>query len=458
MKKITILLLALVYFTTAKAQKVYFIYFQSENQQPFYARLGEKILNSTSGGYLILSKLRDSTYSMNIGISGSQTPEQPFSITVNKKDQGFLLKNFGVDGWGLFNFQTLTVTRPVQTNPVNVIKTEKRESNSFTDLLAKAADDSTLKERPVVLKTEVKKPEDSISAIVKQEVVEKKIEDVEIKKPVEVINTKDVKKPEDSISAIVKLEIVEKKISDTVSNKSVVIEKPVEIIKPPVIENPVEAVVKTVNENEKVVRPLENNAEIKPEAYRKSSVQKKSESSTTDGFGLTFIDIYPGGEMDTIRILIPAEKQKPVVSDDKTGEKRFLEISSSDTLISNQKSEKIELSKGKEIYPVTEVNKIPKINSCNQVATEEDFFKLRKKMAAETTDENMIDEGKKVFKQKCFSTEQIKNLSALFLQDEGKYKFFDAVYSSVTDMQNFKSLLVELKEEYYINRFKAMVQ
>ena len=184
MKKITILLLALVYFTCAKAQKVYFIYLQSENQQPFYARMGERVHNSTPGGYLILSKLRDSTYSMNIGVQGSQTPEQLFSITLNKKDQGYLLKNFGESGWGLFNFQSLAITKPAQINQVNLVKTEKRESNSFTDLLAKAADDSTLKERPVILKTELKKPEDSISVVVKQEVVEKKAEDSVNKKPV----------------------------------------------------------------------------------------------------------------------------------------------------------------------------------------------------------------------------------------------------------------------------------
>ena len=71
------------------AQKVYFIYLQTDNQQPFYARMGEKIYNSNPSGYLILSNLRDSSYSINIGIQGSQTPDQPYSITVNRNDQGF---------------------------------------------------------------------------------------------------------------------------------------------------------------------------------------------------------------------------------------------------------------------------------------------------------------------------------------------------------------------------------
>ena len=69
----------------------------------------------------------------------------------------------------------------------------------------------------------------------------------------------------------------------------------------------------------------------------------------------------------------------------------------------------------------------------------------------------MIAEAKKVFKTKCFSTLQIKNLSALFLTDESKYKFFDAAYQYVSDLENFSTLQSELKDEYFINRFKAMI-
>ena len=78
-------------------------------------------------------------------------------------------------------------------------------------------------------------------------------------------------------------------------------------------------------------------------------------------------------------------------------------------------------------------------------------------MASESSDDNMVNEAKKGFKIKCYSTEQIKNLSTLFLTEEGKYKFFDAAYSYVSDMPNFSSLQSELKSEYFLNRFKAMI-
>ncbi len=99
------------------------------------------------------------------------------------------------------------------------------------------------------------------------------------------------------------------------------------------------------------------------------------------------------------------------------------------------------------------------INSdCKSMATDEDFLKLRKKMAAQKSDENMIVIARKTFVSKCFSTEQVKNLSSLFLKDEGCYNFFDAAYPHVNDTQNFQTLVSRLTDEYYINRFKAMIR
>ena len=71
---------------------------------------------------------------------------------------------------------------------------------------------------------------------------------------------------------------------------------------------------------------------------------------------------------------------------------------------------------------------------------------------------SMLTEAKKYFKTKCFTTGQVKNLGLLFLNDEGKYKFFDLAYAYVTDIDKFSVLQNELKEEYYINRFKAMLR
>jgi hypothetical protein len=455
MKKITLFLFVLQLFSVVKAQKVYFIYIQSENQQSFYARMGEKVFNSTASGYLILSKLTDSTYSMNIGIQGSQSPEQFFSITVNKKDQGFLLKNFGEKGWGLFNLQSLAVILPASNDRVSIVKTEKRESNAFTDLLAKAADDSTVKEKPVVIKTEVKKMEDPIEVQAKKEELKREtldtlgnIMNAEVKKPELPVEKKE--ELHEEIKDTVKLKV------DEIKKTEVLVEQKEDIkvdMKP----------VQQVKTEEKKANQPDQNSEKKTEEhsmtepYQKSSVIKHSESSTTEGFGLIFLDVYPGGTTDTIRILFPGEKQKPAATELNKEEKKFLDIISQDTAhgkINVGQIEKIADTNSKSEPP----GKIlQKNNHCLQTADYDDFYKLRKKMAAVINDENMINEAKKIFKSKCFMTEQIRNLSTLFLTDEGKYKFFDMAYSYVSDSGNFYSLQSELKDEYYLNRFKSML-
>jgi hypothetical protein len=78
-------------------------------------------------------------------------------------------------------------------------------------------------------------------------------------------------------------------------------------------------------------------------------------------------------------------------------------------------------------------------------------------MAAAEGDDDMISQAKKYFKLKCFSVPQIKNLGALFLNDESKYNFFDAAYKYATDKTAFATLETELKDPYFINRFKAML-
>jgi hypothetical protein len=57
-------------------------------------------------------------------------------------------------------------------------------------------------------------------------------------------------------------------------------------------------------------------------------------------------------------------------------------------------------------------------------------------MATKEKDEAMIREAKKYFRKACFSTEQIRNLSGLFLTASGKFQFFDAAYPYVSDQRS----------------------
>lgn len=484
MNKLILCLLFLVTGLVASSQKVYFVYIQSEADQPFFVRVNQKANSSTGSGYLILPKLRDSSYNLSIGFPQNKWPEQNFSIAVNNKDHGYLLKNFGEKGWGLFDLQTLAVQMPTAgtVKTETVAKPENKDVSAFTDILSKAADDPSLKEKPVQPKVEEKKPES-----IPQEVVKKEEPKIEAKEPVVVKSVEIVEKP------------IVKKEEPKVEVKETVVTRPAEVIPQPVVKNeepkveaketittkPVEIAEKPIEKKEELKAEVKETVITKPvvkeevktipiEEYKKSVIIKKSESSTTEGFGLVFFDDYQNGTKDTIRLLIPNSKPVvAVVKEEPKEEKKFLDITTEATKTEEKKTEVVELPVAKKEEPKIEV-KEPAVakpvtteatvikpvvkNNCTAMADESDFFKLRKNMAAAESDDEMISEANKNFKAKCFTVQQVKNLGALFLSDGGKYKFFDAAYTFVSDTENFSSLQAELKDEYYINRFKAMLR
>jgi hypothetical protein len=408
----------------ASSQKVYFIYIQTENSQPFFVKLKEKIYSSTTSGYIILSKLVDTTYSFSIGLANNSAAQQSFSVIVNRKDHGYLLKNFGEKGWGLFDLQTMEVKMSGTVIPKTAenATASGKDVPAFTESLSKASGDPSLKERPMQpIKTEEKAAEPVITEKTQTVVITKTAEpDPSIKTEIKTIAEEPQKKKESLTPESVKEEKSNIKIEP--------LPEPVQKQPEPVQPVAIEPVQKQPEPAQPVIiEPVQKQQEVTEapiaEPYKASLVKKKSESSTTEGFGLTYTDTYTSGEIDTIKLLIPNPKTPAAIV-------------------------KIEEK------PVPVENKI----ACITVAAEADFFLLRKTMAAADGDDAMISEAKKVCKEKCFSTTQYKNLSSLFLTDEGKYKFFDAVYNYTNDAVNFPSLQAELKEEYYINRFKAMLR
>jgi hypothetical protein len=94
---------------------------------------------------------------------------------------------------------------------------------------------------------------------------------------------------------------------------------------------------------------------------------------------------------------------------------------------------------------------------CKHIASDDEYAKLRKRMAAETDSDQMMSLAMKSFKKSCFTTDQVRNLSFLFAGEDTKYKFLEDAYPYVSDAWNFKSLQALFTTTYFINRFKALV-
>ena len=399
MKTLLQLILMLVFNTVLHAQQYYFAYVQTDNKQPFYIKVNNKLLSSSASGYVVIPKLSTGIYSLNIGFPKDQWPQQTIPLTVTNTDAGFLLKNFGEKGWGLYNLQTMQVAmnneKAVTTTPVTA-----GNDDVFTNTLSGAANT-----------------------------------DLSVPKQLKV--------------------------------------------DPVVVQQPQKAIV--IKEDTKVVGNVSS-----------KSITKINSTTDNDGRSYTYVD-RTGGLTDTINVFITAtktilpaepvkqiviteEKPKPVtkvvnIKDEKddvkeTKSTKFLDIDMSTPAATSTVTE----TAPKPIQPEPIVNvakptsvvkdkPVVSFNSdCKAMANDNDFLKIRKKMAAANSDDDMIDAAKKAFKTTCFSVEQIKNLSALFLNDAGKYNFFDAAYPRIFDSQNVATLQNLLTDQYYITRFKAMVR
>jgi hypothetical protein len=71
--------------TIVRAQQDYFIFISSENTQPFYIRLNEHTYSSSAIGHLVIPRLRDTTYTLEVGFPKKQYPERTFVVSLDKK-------------------------------------------------------------------------------------------------------------------------------------------------------------------------------------------------------------------------------------------------------------------------------------------------------------------------------------------------------------------------------------
>ncbi len=352
----------------AQAQQNYFVYMRTDNKQPFYVKVNEKLLTSSGSGYIVIPKLSTGTHQLVIGFPKDQWPEQTIPIIISKNDAGYLLRNYGSKGWGLYNIQTMAVTMNGSDGSQTGIAADS--DDIFTNALAGAANTSLTMDKKPVRSPEVTVQETAPPVIVTQE------------------------------------------------------------------ENTVVA------------------EAVKPTGIKKIQTVK-------DALGTTMLyGDYTRKKADTIRIFIPAAavgvviNQTPVISDapiKETSAPRKFEDNELNRDKSTGQASSVSAESGNK--PVVSFN-----SDCRASASDDDFLRLRKKMASGTSDDDMVKTAAKFLKAKCYSAEQIKNLSLLFLNDAGKYKFFDAAYPRVYDTQNFASLQSQLSDEYFISRFRTMIR
>lgn len=92
----------------------HFMYIQSESGTPFYIKMNDSLISSTSSGYLILHKMKKGTYPVVIGFAKQKVPEAAFKLSVGDSgDRGYTLKAVG-GKLRLIDIQSQQVMQPIE--------------------------------------------------------------------------------------------------------------------------------------------------------------------------------------------------------------------------------------------------------------------------------------------------------------------------------------------------------
>ncbi len=425
-----ILVIFLSAVSAVQAQLNYFVYFQSEGNQPFYLRVQAKVYSSSASGYLILGKLPEGRHRLAAGFPGTNVAEQEFEVEIGKADRGFLLKHFGDKGWGLFDLQSsdvvyaLTKTAPVVRNDAPAGQ-PPATNDPFANMLADVTRDSTVKQvtvkkdppPPVVVDTPKAVPKQPLAPALQQPAVGQAV--VPVVKP----ETKPVEK-------------------DTVQHDPVWVKPPLGMVR----------LLQQVTSTEGSDWVFEVSDPVQPDTVR-LFIPGSPLLAQIDT--VIPVSVTPSG--DTLPVTAagaPVQPDTPVVKEPVVITPAEAPKQQEPVVVAPAE---LPVEKPALQQPVVPAAASVPNSNCKETASDDDFVRLRRRMAQQSRDEDMVSEARKVFRTRCFSTVQLRSLSALFVTDEWRYRFFDAALPFVTDFSNFKDLETTIKSEYFQKRFQALI-
>jgi hypothetical protein len=439
------------------AQKDYFIYIQADNNQPFYVLMDGKTFSSTDHGYIILSGLQAQAYQFVIGFPKNAFPEQNFILNVYNKDAGYQLKNFGIKGWGLSNYQTeeATMNRNSETNTSMLSGT--RKTDNFSVLLSNVVNDTSILYDRAAPQTAVAQtttaPAQTVAAAAKQPdpaaiaatqaAVTTAASDAGSKAPaIEKANIEgqhlvdSAKHVVDSAAkneAIAAVPVASLQ-SDTLATEKKTLQDTAAIVNVPVKTDSIMAII--------------------PAKPALSFVKKISESTSEIALEEIFID-SSGSGIDTIRIATPLTKETAIQTPPPPAAVAVIatEPAKVDSTVKKETPDTT-TTISKPVASSVQINN----SDCKNTATDSDIDKLRVKLLSMNDLDEKIATTKKLLKSKCFMVKQLKAISELFAEDESKYQLFETAYPFTLDTYNYATLEELIKSDYYRNRFNAMLR
>ncbi len=446
------------------AQRDHFVYLQTDNQEPFYIVFGGVNYSSSSAGHLILPKLADAEYKVDIGFPG-KIATTTFVIPISGKDEGYLIATDAEKPSlrHVLSGATMQAYQPPAPKPVVVVKEEakpevtaieKKVEPTVTAAVVVAADSVASAPVAVTVKSEAAPPAETdkpVTMDTKTMTLEEKLKALEAEEarmmasykkgePVKNSAGKEANKQEKKTSAA--NAIPEGKTGETIY-----------------VEGAAAATVAKKTESEATPKTETKSAVVNTVPPVQSTATKSA-----PGVGdRKFLDMELG--VDSAQLVkpiaetnnVPTQKANTVIAAVNSAVSDTMQMHAStpkaaETLVAAEVQEK-KADTVNTIKPVAAARK-----PCTQIMSDSAFSKLQTTLDAITDEDDLIYEARKSFKQQCVTTYQIKTIAAAAKTDALRYRMLDAAWPYAADYFNYRELRSLLKDDYYITRFDAMIQ
>ena len=399
----------------------FFIYIQNENGSPFYVReKNNTVLSSSHAGYMIIPQLSKGSYMLTIGLPGDQAAEAAFEVQLSGDgDKGLLLR----EGNGQLALYSLKDFKEIQ--PIAVASSP---GNRIVNVPAVSS--------PAVAEQAPAQQQPAPSLSVNQ--------------------TETDGAPKKDTGGTDAFSRMLNKIMGTTSPASTARNQPaaapdsaqftlgqnshVSIASPPVQSNPADSTQITLNNDQAAANP--DTVAVQSADFNNAVTTNITNNppSSKRNDGLQFINFLPDSSKRTLMPQTQTITKKAAPPPDNP-----LPAVVTPSSVNNDHD--------------TVSQMVMSNSDCRQLAGEDFFQKIRRKMASRSDDESMFHLAQKYFSGgTCFSTQQIQSLTYLFMTDEYKYKFLELAYPHAYDGNRFSSLIKVLGNDYYRGRFKAMVR
>jgi hypothetical protein len=473
----------------------YFVLIEADNGQPFYVRVDGQLYSSSSRGHLILSQLKDSSYTITIGFPGQVFPERQFSFTVHQNDHAFRLKNEDGKGWWLVDDkgQELATVSENSGGASARIPGIKKD-DAFSRLMADVVKDTAVMYSTYAIEQETPSPANAAPANDSQALTIGRQADTTAfadhvahdSSAMSVIRPARDSSALHSIDPTAAVHPVDSAVASIRPRDTSLAVHPAVVL--PVDSGVARSAAVTPTDSSAAASPVpvpvtdpapghavsmsplyrpiprkDTTTTVAPLAstpaplYRATGVTMLTEHRSSRSLRQVYTDHDSSGKADTVVIIIPLDT--PAQAGHPAGTSlvpRAARMTDSGHLTAPQghgpNPDTPALSPAR---PPTK-STLPFVNSdCHNFATDYDVDKLRVKMLESAKDDDRILAARKVFKTKCFGTRQIRALSEVFTTDAAKFKFLEAAYPFVSD-DHFGELSNLLADPVYSGRFRAM--